>query len=227
MVHIGNTPMHTPYRPPFSTQPAANLSFWILDKIYFHSKFKNSNLPHIRGDSMPYSEDKHVPEDYYHNTQLLLRNYRSARWNLELELSQICDSTPMDFGTSVEDRLLSIEGIGVSYYGIHLQSQASNVRLTWQMIQYIDKSIALIRSKHPQGQLYYQILYCCYLSEEGPLALPELMKRLQQHGFFISTRSFYRRRKEAVTLLGSVLWGYTSKECLDVLQQYMQQLQSS
>lgn len=176
---------------------------------------------------MLYSEDKRVPEDCYHNTQLLLRNYRSARWNLELELSQICDSSPMDFGTSVEDRLLSIEGIGVSYYGSQLQSQAFNVRLTWQMIQYIDKSVALIRTRHPQGQLYYHILYYCYLSVEKQLPIPALIKQLQQHGFYISTRSFYRRRKEAISLLGSVLWGYTSKDCLDVLEQYMQQIQSS
>lgn len=173
---------------------------------------------------MQYFEDKKISEDYYHNTQLLLRNYRSARWNLELELSQICDSSPMDFGTSIEDRLLSIEEIGVSYYGSQLQSQASNVRLTWQMIQYIDKSIALIRSKHPQGELYYQIFYLCYLSEEGQPHLTELLRRLQQYGFYLSGRSFYRRRKEAISLLGSVLWGYTSKDCLNVLQQYMQGL---
>ncbi len=173
---------------------------------------------------MQYSEDKKVPADHYHNTQLLLRNYRSALWNLELELSQICDSFPMDFGTSIEDKLLSIEEIGVSYYGSQLESQAVNVRLTWQMIQYIDKSLALIRTRHHQGELYYQILYLCYFSEGGQPPLPDLLQQLQQHGFYLSGRSFYRRRREAISLLGSVLWGYTSKDCLNALWEYIQKL---
>lgn len=163
------------------------------------------------------------PEQYYHNTQLLLRNYRCAVWNLEMELSQICDSYPMNTDGSLEDKLFYMEEAGASYYGSHLQRQASNARMTWQMIQYIDKSLSLIRHKHYDGELYYLILYYSYIAPEKHYTLLEQLDLLQHHGIYLSRRSFYRRRKEAVCLLGSVLWGYTSKECFQALKQYLDQ----
>ena len=36
----------------------------------------------------------------------------------------------------------------------------------------------------------------------------------------ISFRTYYRKRREAIDALSSVLWGYTSKDSLDVLEQF-------
>ena len=36
----------------------------------------------------------------------------------------------------------------------------------------------------------------------------------------ISFPTYYRKRKKAVEALSSILWGYTSQECLQVLEQF-------
>ena len=36
----------------------------------------------------------------------------------------------------------------------------------------------------------------------------------------ISFPTYYRKRKKAVEVLSSILWGYTSQECLLILEQF-------
>lgn len=40
---------------------------------------------------------------------------------------------------------------------------------------------------------------------------------LDDKGFPLSLRTYYSRREEALSILSSVLWGYTSMECNDIL----------
>ncbi|EKC79332.1 hypothetical protein LEA_02552, partial [human gut metagenome] len=42
----------------------------------------------------------------------------------------------------------------------------------------------------------------------------------------ISFRTYYRKRREAIEALSSVLWGYTSKDSLDVLEQFFPDLKA-
>ena len=43
----------------------------------------------------------------------------------------------------------------------------------------------------------------------------------------ISFRTYYRKRREAIDALSSVLWGYTSKDSLDVLEQFFPEPKST
>ncbi|MCM1235686.1 MAG: hypothetical protein NC489_36795, partial [Ruminococcus flavefaciens] len=36
----------------------------------------------------------------------------------------------------------------------------------------------------------------------------------------ISFRTYYRKRREAIDALSSILWGYTSKESMAILEQF-------
>lgn len=161
----------------------------------------------------------------YHNTQLLLQHYRPASWNLELEMMQVCETYPMDYGNSMEESLTSMENIGVSYYGDSLRHQVTALRQTAVMIQLINRSVQTIRTKHPKGELYYQILYLSYLSPEIPASTNIILEALEQKNIFISNRTFFRHRSKAISLLSSVLWGYTSKQCISVLQEFVEQLE--
>ena len=48
----------------------------------------------------------------------------------------------------------------------------------------------------------------------------EIIENLRPHIRDISFRTYYRKRREAIDALSSVLWGYTSKDSLDVLEQF-------
>ena len=48
----------------------------------------------------------------------------------------------------------------------------------------------------------------------------EIIESLRPHIANISTRTYYRKRPEAVQALSSILWGYTSKDCLEMLDKF-------
>lgn len=50
--------------------------------------------------------------------------------------------------------------------------------------------------------------------------IEEIVESLRPHILNISRRTYYRKRPEAVEALSAVLWGYTNKDCLKVLNQF-------
>ena len=48
----------------------------------------------------------------------------------------------------------------------------------------------------------------------------EIIEQLMPHIKDISYRTYYRKRREAIESLSCILWGYTEKESLTVLEQF-------
>ena len=69
--------------------------------------------------------------------------------------------------------------------GNRLESYARALERSKKMMQIIDTAIDLMRRKHKKGEFYYWILYYAY----------------------------YVHRDEAIEVLSSILWGYTSQDC--------------
>lgn len=59
-----------------------------------------------------------------------------------------------------------------------------------------------------------------YLSPQQLKNVEEIIEQLRPHIHDISFRTYYRRRKEAIEALSSVLWGYTAQDSLQVLEQF-------
>ena len=52
----------------------------------------------------------------------------------------------------------------------------------------------------------------------------EIIEALEPHITNISKRTYYRKRPEAVQALSSILWGYTSKECIEMLDKFFPEI---
>ena len=50
----------------------------------------------------------------------------------------------------------------------------------------------------------------------------EIIDQLRPHIRDISTRTYYRKRKEAVEVLSSVLWGYTAQDSAGIVKEFLQ-----
>ena len=83
-------------------------------------------------------------------------------------------------------------------------------------IEYCDRRNAQYREKHK----YYWLLYYSYLSPQQLQNTDEIIEMLRPHIANISLRTYYRKRPEAVQALSSILWGYTSKDCLEMLDKF-------
>ena len=156
----------------------------------------------------------------FHDTWKLLKNYRDAVWNLELAVQQVKSSFEVEFGSTIEDFLDSIYLAGADVGGSKLENYAKSIERSNKMLRLLDSAVDILRSKHKYGEQYYWILYYSYLSPQQLQNTEEILEKLAPHIMNISRRTYYRKRPEAIQALSSILWGYTSKDCLHMLDQF-------
>lgn len=89
-----------------------------------------------------------------------------------------------------------------------------------RMLKLLDTSIDLLRTKHKNGENYYWLLYYSFLSPQQLRNVEEIIEKLRPHIRDISFRTYYRRRREAIDALSSILWGYTSKDSIEILEKF-------
>ena len=158
--------------------------------------------------------NKNIPTEQenplFHDTWKLLKNYRDAVWNLELAVQQVRSTFEIEYGSSIE------ADIG----GSKLEDYAKSIERSNKMLTLLNSAVDILRSKHKHGEQYYWILYYSYLSPQQLQNTDEIIESLRPHIANISPRTYYRKRPEAVQALSSILWGYTSKDCLEMLDKF-------
>ena len=163
-----------------------------------------------------------IPQEdpLYHDTWTLLRKYRDVVWSLELSVRRAQKKFEVEYGKSIEDFLESIYLAGVDFKETGIEQHAQSIERSYQMLQLVDSAVALLRSKHKHGETYYWILYYSFLSPQEHKNAEEIIDLLRDHITDISYRTYYRRRRDAIEALSSILWGYTSKEAAKLLEPF-------
>lgn len=154
----------------------------------------------------------------YHDTWRLLKKYRDVVWSLELSVQQVRNSFQIEYGSSIEDFLDSIYLAGADLSGSDIEHHAKCIERSHKMLKLMESAVELLRNKHKNGEQYYWILHYSFLSPQQLRNVDEIIEKLRPHVRDISYRSYYRKRREAIEAFSSVLWGYTSKDCLEILR---------
>ena len=167
------------------------------------------------------SKGKDVSENtLYHDTWTLLRKYRDVVWSLELSVQKVRRQFQIEYGSSIEDFLESIYIAGVELDGTDIAEQAKSIERSNKMLKLVDHSVNLLREKHKNGEEYYWILFYSFLSPQQYRSTEVIIKELEPHIREISFRTYYRKRREAIDAFSSILWGYTSRDSLEILDKF-------
>ena len=161
----------------------------------------------------------------YHDTWLLLKKYRDVVWSLELSVQQVRRQFQIEFGSSIEDFLESIYLAGVDFADTDIQEHARSIERSYKMLKLMENAVNLLRNKHKFGETYYWILYYTYLSPQQYKNTEEVIGQLQPHIQDISYRTYFRKKKEAIDAFSSILWGYSSKDSMEILDQFFPDFQ--
>lgn len=161
-----------------------------------------------------------VENPLYHDTLTLLKKYRDVVWSLELSVQSARRKFQIEYGNSIEDFLESIYLAGVDFDESVIAEHAQSIERSHKMLKLIESSVELLRTKHKNGEMYYWILYFSFFSPQKYRNAEEIIEQLQPHILDISYQTFYRRRKEAIDALSSILWGYSSRESMDLLEDF-------
>ena len=156
----------------------------------------------------------------YHDTWKLLKKYRDVVWSLELSVQQVRNRFEIEYDSSIEDFLDSIYLAGADLSGSDIEHHAKCIEKSHRMLKLLDSSVELLRDKHKNGETYYWLLYYSFLSPQQLRNVEEIIEKLRPHIRDISFRTYYRRRQEAIEALSSILWGYTSKDSVEMLERF-------
>lgn len=156
----------------------------------------------------------------YHDTFRLLKKYRDVVWSLELSVQQMKNQFEIEYESSIEEFLESVYLAGADLGGTQLEDRARCMERSNKMITVLKNSVDMLRVKHKNGEAYYWLLYYTYLSPQQLQNVEAIVNQLRPYMRDISIPTYYRKRQKAVEALSSVLWGYTSRESMDVLEKF-------
>ena len=156
----------------------------------------------------------------YHDTFTLLKKYRDVVWSLELSVQKVRRQFEMEMGSSIDDFLESIYLAGVDFKENGIEEHAQSIERSHKMLKLVDYSVNLLRNKHKYGECYYWILYYSFLSPQQFKNADEIVEQLRAHIQDMSLRTYYRQRNKAIEALSSILWGYSSKDSLRILNEF-------
>ena len=90
---------------------------------------------------------------------------------------------------------------------------------TRQMIKLINSAIAKLRKYDINGEEFYWILYLKYICDNSEKCKNDMdiIDKMCDEGIPISTSTFYRRHNMAIDALSNILWGYTTKESIKIV----------
>lgn len=161
-----------------------------------------------------------IENPLYHDTWKLLKKYRDVSWSLELSVQQVRSRFRIEYGSSIEEFLDSIYLAGADLAGSEIEQHAKCIERSHRMLELLDSAVELLRTKHKNGEVYYWLLYYTFLSPQQLHDVEEIIEKLRPHIRDISYRTYYRKRREAIDALSAILWGYTAKDSLAVLEQF-------
>lgn len=140
----------------------------------------------------------------YHNTQLLLEQYRNIAWALECFPDTVAEELDHPLGDL--DSLLGKLDVEMSLGNQKLESRLESIKKSRLLLDRVNEALTVLKKKPDNGPKMYELIYQTYLAPEK-LSHADLLYRL-----YISSRHYYRLRQQAITILSIRLWATPSSE---------------
>lgn len=167
--------------------------------------------------------EKTKREEYlYHNTELLLKKYRDVVWSIEVSTIQAQMNFKLEMDCKLEEFLEMSYVAGADLSGTHIQEQMRTLERNKKMLKIIESAINVLRENHKFGEEYYWVLYFTYLSKKICLSVDDIISNVyDKTRVGVSQKTYFKYRKDAISKLSTILWGYTTKESSSVIDVFV------
>lgn len=140
----------------------------------------------------------------YHNTEMLLKNYRTVVWQLESRPSVIAEELNQPF-QSIDQMILQLD-IEMAMGNKRRENELSSIQKSRILIERVNEALMVLKNKPGNGERLYELIYLTYIAAIE-MNHTELLYRLN-----LSSRSYYRFREQAITILSIRLWAAPTAE---------------
>lgn len=147
---------------------------------------------------------KEKRRNMYHNTRILLENYRNIAWLLECFPDTVAQELETPMGDL--DMLLDRMDLEVGMGNRKLENRLESIRKSRLLLDRINEALSVLKRKPDNGAKMYELIYLTYIAPDK-LNHTDLLFRLD-----ISSRHYYRLRQQAITILSIRLWSAPASE---------------
>lgn len=138
-------------------------------------------------------------------TKTVLKIYRRVMWalsDMEWDLhGRLADAGWNDYGTGITYLTTFVPDIDLKQF----EARVCRLMESKSLMEFIDASILRLGRYPKHGAVYHDIVYLQYLAQDSSRE-PEILEKL-----CLERSTFYRRKREALYLLGLCLFGLLPK----------------
>ncbi len=134
----------------------------------------------------------------YHNTLMLLKQYRDIAWQLEYAPYKIADE--LDYRCHNLEEVIKAFDYEFVAGNKSLEFRLEQVEHSVIMFKALNEALSAVKMKPINGERFYQILYLQYIDPQHK-NVDEIIEELGMR-----RTTYYRLRKEAINCLSTRLW---------------------
>ena len=140
----------------------------------------------------------------YHNTELLLKQYRNIAWMIECFPETIAEELEQPFENV--DQVIERLDLEMTMGSRKIENRLESIRKTRLVLDRVNDALTVMKRKPDDGERLYELIYLTYIAPES-LNHNELLYRLN-----LSSRHYYRLREQAISILSIRLWSAPNKD---------------
>ncbi len=134
----------------------------------------------------------------YHNTELLLRQYRDIAWQLEYAPYEIAAN--LDYHCNNLEELIKAFDEEFLTNNRGLEYRLKRMEHSVLMFKALNEALTVLRLKPDDGELSYRILYLTYIDPQK-IPIEDIPEKLGMKRSY-----YYLLKKEAISTLSTRLW---------------------
>lgn len=153
----------------------------------------------------------------YKNTEMLLKRYRDVIWSIEVSKLHLNTNN----NTKLDEFLELSYAAGADLTNTKIGEQERIIEKNKKLLSLIDKGLELIRKKQKYGEEYYKVIYYTYITDEQLNGCNDILDKLEEEGLILTEKTYFRRKSDAIKLLGEILFGcseYVTKDVFELLK---------
>ena len=157
---------------------------------------------------------QHLDEqNLYERSKLLLSIYRNVCWTACDRAAMLREEAEYCYGRELEAGLLYLNDFAPTVEREKFEETVKSLFQTKWLVELVDSAMVKMRDFPYSPQLYFDIVFKCYLSRFR-YTEPELLETLR-----MERSTYYDRKKEAIKIFGLSLWGSALPQIKQALEE--------
>lgn len=140
----------------------------------------------------------------YHNTELLLKQYKNIAWMIECFPETIAAELEQPF--EYVDEVINRLDLEMTMGNRKIETRIESIRKTRLILDRVNDALTVLKRKPNDGERLYELIYLTYIAPET-LNHNEILYRMN-----LSSRHYYRLREQAISILSIRLWSAPNKD---------------